>query len=181
MNRKQKLQLAAACAAITTGAMGQFARATNAVVYSDNFDNRTTLSGTYVYTTSSGTHAAGGDDGALITPGGTGNNTLKLTNDAAGNGTTGASAAPLFASTPTSAYTNGFNNVFSANTGSKLVWTLNLQNNVANPSGFAVAGSGNTGQAYVLGSTSSDFYDTGAQGYMVAVGETSGNPDPITA
>ena len=170
MKRSQKLS-AAVAAALGVYGLGTAAHATTA--YFDDF-NRTGLNtGTYVYTTTATAGTDGGADvGATFNGFTTTPNLLTLTNDATatanGNGY-------VYTTTPTSAYT-GFNNVLSANTGNVLNWTFNLENVRSTPSGF---GTGNYGQAYVLGATNGVFQGTGsANGYAVIIGN-SGTPDPI--
>ncbi len=171
MRAKQKLSIAVA-AAFSMGALANISSAVTA--YSDNFDAATgsgtaaIVSNGYTYTV-----VASAGDGGAVTNGANPNtllNTLSLTNDL---GAAVNASGVVYASTPTSGYT-GFNQQLNANTGSVLTWTLNMQQVRTAPSGLA---SSNYGAAYVLGSTSSDFMNSGS-GYAVVIGNTS-SPDPF--
>ncbi|HEX8522689.1 MAG TPA: PEP-CTERM sorting domain-containing protein [Tepidisphaeraceae bacterium] len=182
MKAKNKLALAAAAALSISGLAGS-AQAT--IVYSDAFDRATLNGGTYQYQTvlitGAGTIPATSiNDGGAVTDGSVTNSTanqLTLTNDLTGtaiqpNNFNGA----VYVTTPTSAYTGGFNNVLSNNTGNILTWTLNMQQIRSNPSGTAA---GNYGSAYVLGATASNFGSTGS-GYAVVIGNGgTGVLDPV--
>jgi hypothetical protein len=167
MKKKQKLALAASAALAFCGAV-QTAQCT--VVYSDDFNRAALNSGTYAYATV----ATAGDGGAFTdgSLGGTAStpNSLTLTNDISA---TANANGIVYVSTPTSAYSAPFNPILSANVGSFLTWTLNMEQIRANPSGLLA---GNYGNAVILGATTSTF--TTANGYALILGN-GGTPDPI--
>lgn len=133
--------------------------ATAAMVFSDNYDRASLNSGAYTYTVT-----AGGDGGASIV-----SNQLVLTNDASA---TDNAAGTVIATTPTSGFSAGWDNVLSNNT--QITWTINLRQIRSDPSGFV---SGNYGVAVVLAGTNANIESAG-NGYALYMGQ-SGSTDPL--
>lgn len=174
MNRKQKLRVVAAAAAVL--GIGQFANAATEVHYLDDF-NRATVNGTYTYGPmiqyqTPGPGATDADVRIGVAAGATGNY-LEMTNDATATAnTTGVVSLHTetrFYNGGTTASPYDLTLTNSQYTGKVIDWTFNAQYTRATPSGF---GAGNHGTAYILGGTDPDFYNAG-DGYAAVRGPST--------
>jgi hypothetical protein len=159
MRAKQKLSIAVA-AALSAGALSQVALATD--IYTETWSGGSINPANYtIVNTGTGTGSGASVIGGVLTtdngnPGSTGN--IRVFTPTNGTGTL---------------YDASFNPQLDLNGNSNiLTWNLNLQESRSNPSGFANT---NSGVAYVLGATSSDFLGAG-EGYAVVIGSTGTDP-----
>jgi len=141
-------------------------------VFSDNFSINTSATWTTsgAIGSSSWTITRSGDDwGARRN---TSPEQLELTNDV---GATTNGSGWIFANTLATSFTTPYDTVLNSNTG-LVTWYFNIRTNRSNLAGF---GSGNYGEAFIIGSTGNDVSASSPyNGYALILGN-SGTPDPL--